>query len=275
MKKLELAQIIDSNAKDRVISKLNQFTNARIAIGHSGGHIKTKNWLEFQLDFAQAKDAVMKSLDLAQLATDMTNSLDIECQPICATSKVNSLDEFLTRPDLGRQLSVESFNELTKLTQSNPQLTNQDILIVVSGGLSSAAIENQAVGFLSQFLPLVAKFKLKIAPIILAQHSRVAFADKVNEIFKAKVLVNLIGERPGLSSNDSMSIYFTYDSRINSTDEQRNCISNIHRNGLSYQDSSQKLMYLINKACQCGYSGVNLKDDFSLEAFQKAIMELT
>lgn len=274
MKKSEITEFMALNAKDRIISNLNQYTNARIAIGHSGGHTKTKTWLEFQLDFAQAKDAVMKEFDLDEMAIAIQNSLGNKYPIIKATSQVNSLDQFLTRPDLGRKLSLDSLRELTIMVQNNPDMLQQDILIVVSSGLSSAAIENQAIGFLNQFFPLLKRFKFTIAPLILAQHARVAFADKVNEIFKAKMIVNLIGERPGLSSNDSMSIYFTYDSKINSTDEQRNCISNIHNHGLSHQDAAQKLAYLITKAFKFGYSGVNLKDDFTQELFNQCLLEL-
>ena len=83
----------------------------------------------------------------------------------------------------------------------------------------------------------------------------------MNAVFKAKVVINLIGERPGLSSNDSMSIYFTHGSKIDSTDEQRNCISNIHGEGLSYEGAARKIDYLVSESLRLQLSGVQLKDN--------------
>ena len=277
MTKLQLKEQLSEDSGDRVITNLTKYTNARIAIGHSGGHTLTKNWLEFQLDFARAKDAVLSNLDLVELAHDLTALGELserQTKIYTASSCANSIDEFLTRPDLGRALSSASQVELSEALIKYPSDSNQDILFVISSGLSSAAIKNQAVGFLGELLPLLNAFNWSLAPIILSKYTRVAFADKVNALFKAKVVVNLIGERPGLSSNDSLSIYFTYDSKINSTDEQRNCISNIHQNGLSHQQAGRKVAYLIHKAFELGYSGVNLKDDFSPEVFSQALKRI-
>lgn len=274
MTKLQLKEQLFEANNDRVINNLTKYTNARIAIGHSGGHTLTKNWLEFQLDFAQAKDAVLSDIDLVKLAHDLTAIDELskgQTKLYTASSCANSLDEFLTRPDLGRALSTASQAELSEALIKHPSDLNQDILIVISSGLSSAAIENQAVGFLGELLPLLHEFGWSLAPIILSKRTRVAFADKVNAVFKAKVVINLIGERPGLSSNDSMSIYFTYGSKIDSTDEQRNCISNIHQNGLSHRQAAQKVAYLVHKAFELGYSGVSLKDDFSQDLFNQAL----
>ncbi|TXI97458.1 MAG: ethanolamine ammonia-lyase subunit EutC [Neisseriales bacterium] len=269
MTKLSVQEQLIAQQNDRVAPNLNKFTNARIAIGHSGGHTRTKNWLDFQLDFAAAKDAVYNELDLTKLADNIRQITDREIYP--ANSLVTSLDQFLTRPDLGRSINPESHEQLMQLCTAHPEYSAQDILIVISSGLSSLAIENHAVALLKQLLPLFAKMNWSVAPIIISKQTRVAFADKVNDVFKAKLVVNLIGERPGLSSNDSMSIYFTYNSKINSTDEQRNCISNIHRNGLSYTQAAEKLTYLIHRAFELGYSGVQLKDDFSPAALQQII----
>ena len=269
MTKLSVQEKLIAQQNDRVAPNLTKFTNARIAIGHSGGHTRTKNWLDFQLDFAAAKDAVYNELDLNELADKIRQITDREIYQ--ANSLVTSLDQFLTRPDLGRSINPESHEQLMQLYIAHPEYSAQDILIVISSGLSSLAIENHAVALLNQLLPLFAKMGWSVAPIIISKQTRVAFADKVNDIFKAKLVVNLIGERPGLSSNDSMSIYFTYNSKINSTDEQRNCISNIHQNGLSYTQAAEKLTYLIHRAFELGYSGVQLKDDFSPAALQQII----
>lgn len=269
MKNLSIQEQLIAQQNDRVAPDLTRFTNARIAIGHSGGHTRTKNWLDFQLDFAAAKDAVYNELDLTKLADNIRQITNHEIYP--ARSLVTSLDQFLTRPDLGRSINPESHEHLIELCTAHPEYVAQDILILISSGLSSLAIENHAVALLNQLLPLFTKMGWSVAPIIISKQTRVAFADKVNDVFKAKLVVNLIGERPGLSSNDSMSIYFTYNSKINSTDEQRNCISNIHQNGLSYTQAAEKLTYLVHRAFELGYSGVQLKDDFSPAALQQII----
>lgn len=269
MKNLSIQERLIAQQNDRVAPDLTRFTNARIAIGHSGGHTRTRNWLNFQLDFAAAKDAVYNELDLTKLADNIRQITDHEIYQ--ARSLVTSLDQFLTRPDLGRSINPKSHEHLIELCTAHPEYIEQDILILISSGLSSLAIENHAVALLNQLLPLFTKMGWSVAPIIISKQTRVAFADKVNDIFKAKLVVNLIGERPGLSSNDSMSIYFTYNSKINSTDEQRNCISNIHQNGLSYTQAAEKLTYLVHRAFELGYSGVQLKDDFSPAALQQII----
>ncbi len=273
MKSLSAKELLRTNLNDRVAKELTRYTNARIAIGHSGGHTRSRNWLKFQADFAAAKDAVNKDIDLDIIESSIKLVTGLPCYQ--ANSSVNSLDQFLTRPDLGRQLSPKSQNYLMQLCQNNPEFTGQDILIVISSGLSSLAVENHATGLLHELLPLFGKLGWSIAPIIISKHTRVAFADKVNDIFKAKLLITLIGERPGLSSNDSMSIYFTYASKINSTDEQRNCISNIHRHGLSYNQAATKLAYLVHRAFTLEYSGVRLKDDFSLTTWKQLLKGIT
>lgn len=251
---------------DRVIENLKQFTNARIAIGHSGGHQLTHNWLHFQKDFAQAKDAVLKDLDLDKFQQSILTKIP-QLDILQAKSAATTSEQFLTRPDLGRMLSTETKQNLSDVIQKHPEYQNNDILIVTSSGLSALAVESQAINLLYSLLPLIKNMGWSLAPIIISKLSRVAFADKVNGIFKAKVVIHLIGERPGLSSCDSMSIYFTYNTSLKSTDEERNCISNIHRNGLDHKIAAQKLVYLINKAFALRMTGVNLKDDFSLDKF--------
>jgi len=253
---------------DRVIENLKQFTNARIAIGHSGGYQRTRNWLMFQKDFANAKDAVLKDLDLDQLQNDILTKHP-KLTVLQAKSQITSQEQFLTRPDLGRALNIESRQYMSNLVTQYPTYKNKDILIVVSSGLSALAIERQVTPLLKELLDLFELMKWSLAPIIISKLSRVAFADKVNAVFKSKMLINLIGERPGLSSCDSMSIYFTYKPALESTNDARNCISNIHEHGLNNVDASKKLVYLIHKAFLLQTTGVKLKDDFSIDKFSQ------
>jgi len=132
---------------------------------------------------------------------------------------------------------------------------------VVADGLSSLAIETNAQKFLAAFLPLAREAGLTLGPATLALQGRVALGDEIGESLKAKIVVVLIGERPGLSSPDSMGLYLTCAPRIGRTDAERNCISNIRPEGLSWAAAARKAMYLLIEARRIGSSGVGLKDE--------------
>lgn len=238
---------------------LARFSQARVGLGHTGGHSKTLDWLDFQRDFAQAKDAVFSHFD-EQKIINLCHQL--QTNPLVVHSRAPELKQFLLRPDLGRQLSQQSAKELENYIDTHPDVCQKDVLIVVSGGLSPVAIERQ----IPQFLPiLIAKLRaqnLSIAPIMIAQKSRVAFGDHINQFLRAEITIMLIGERPGLTTPDSLGIYMTYHAKPGCTDEVRNCISNIHFAGLSAEDAATKVIYLIGKILAEKRSGVLLKDDF-------------
>jgi len=163
----------------------------------------------------------------------------------------------LQRPDLGRLLS-QSSQECLK----NHTVKPSDVVVIVADGLSSTAIAHHAEPFLNVLLPALQNLNYQIPPICLVKHGRVAVGDAIAEAFAARLCVVLIGERPGLSSPDSMGIYFTYQAKSGiSTDADRNCISNIHGNGLGYSQALNKLLFLIKEAEILQFSGVNLKDE--------------
>jgi len=115
---------------------------------------------------------------------------------------------------------------------------------------------------LNLLLPELQQKGYRLPPVCLVKHGRVAIGDAIAEHYAASLCIILIGERPGLSSPDSMGIYFTYQARSGiSTDADRNCISNIHNNGLSYQQALKKLLFLINESEKLEFSGINLKDE--------------
>ena len=231
---------------------LQSLTDARIALGRSGGSLTTRELLKFRKDHALAKDAVWTPLN----EFDLINRLDeLGVDHITLTSMVTSRSEYLQRPDLGRKLSEQSRKHLKEL-----EYAPSDIALVVTEGLSASAIESNALGLLRAFLPSIQDFRL--APIIIVKNGRVAVGDEIGELLQSKVLVMLIGERPGLSSPDSLGLYITYDPKVGKTDESRNCISNIRNAGLSYTLAAQKLNYLIRESIKRQLSGVNLKDEF-------------
>lgn len=239
--------------------QLKQFTDARIALGRVGGSQPTKPSLEFQLAHAQAKDAVLKVLDVQALEEQLAElNTDILHISSCAEDK----DTYLKRPDLGRELS-EASRQLLKQYQQQHQ-AEYDVVIVTGDGLSARAIEDNAPHFIAELHQSCINEAWSIAPLVIATGSRVALGDEVAQILNAKMLVMLIGERPGLSSPDSMGIYYTWNAYKGCHDAMRNCISNVRPAGLSELIAIQRLMALMKKSRQLQLSGVKLKDEHEM-----------
>lgn len=250
---------------------LRRFTPARIALGRAGISLPTEPQLQLQMAHAQARDAVHQELDVATLRQRLKAELQSELQnelqsglqeavplgPVLTSAAANRT-LYLQRPDLGRQLDATSREMLQGVAAQGA-----DVALVLADGLSALAIETQAVPFLQALLPRLLLDGFSLAPITIVQQGRVAIGDEVGHILQARCVVVLIGERPGLSSPDSMGLYLTWAPRPGLTDESRNCISNVRPAGLSYLDAAHKLHYLLQQARQRELSGVLLKDESS------------
>jgi len=236
-------------------SRLRQYTPARIALGHSGTSLPTKPHLEFQLAHARARDAVHHPLDVPALKKRLEA---MGHEPVTLESRAENRPTYLQRPDKGRRLSEVSVETLKSLPKPTAPY---DVVFVICDGLSALAIEENAVKFLDVMLPSLAKSEWNIAPLCVVKEGRVAIGDEIGEILHARLVAVLIGERPGLSSPDSMGLYMTLSPRVGLTDESRNCISNVRPAGLSYEEASHKLGYLLTEARRRGLSGVTLKDE--------------
>ena len=241
--------------------KLRQFTNARIGIGRVGTSIPTEELLRFQLSHAQAIDAVHVPLDMNQLCEqfETTPVLQPYLPAQILRSEARDRMEYLQRPDLGRRLDEASIYQLQQLRQEEPY----DVVFVIADGLSSCAIANNVKPFLEiliQSLNDDPDKDWKIAPVCVVEQGRVAVGDDVCETLNAKEVVLLVGERPGLSSPDSMGLYLTWNAKRGQEDSQRNCISNIRPEGLNYQRAAHKCMFLMRESQQNQLSGVGLKD---------------
>ncbi len=227
------------------------WTKARINLDRLGHGLLTKDILSLKWAHALAKDAVLTPWDVKDSKNKL---LALNEKSLILSSKVNDKDEYLRRPDLGRKLSSESIKALSAL---NPC----DLVFIISDGLSSTAIRH-LVPFWQVFKEQLENYTLNIAPLMLVPFSRVAIADEIGFLLKAKLAIIFIGERPGLSSPDSLSIYLTYDPKPSNTDSDRNCISNIcPPNGLSYELAVDKLDFLIRESLQRKLSGVELKEE--------------
>jgi ethanolamine ammonia-lyase small subunit len=244
---------------------LRQFTDARIALGRAGVSLPTAAHLDFQLAHAQARDAVHLALDTATLAQTLDAALPnpvAPCQILHSAAAERGV--YLQRPDLGRRLDVASRERLSVLPKPAgvpASARPYDLAVVVVDGLSALSIQQNALPFLTQLQERIAPECLSIAPICVVEQGRVAVGDEVAELLGAQAVLVLIGERPGLSSPDSMGLYLTWMPRVGLTDASRNCISNVRPAGLRYEDAAYKLHYLLAQARQRQLSGVELKDE--------------
>lgn len=278
-KKLESVPQIELAKNEKIVQHnpwqaLNQFTDARLALGRAGVSLPTAPQLQFQLAHAQARDAVHFALPQAQLMQELSDQIaplfaaqQRDFSLLALHSAAQDRRHYLQRPDLGRQLNASS-RERALAACVAPALGERRLAIVIADGLSSLAIARHAVPFLQAFFTQLfaassgyACSTWAIAPISIALQGRVAIGDEIAECLAAEMVVVLIGERPGLSSPDSMGLYLTYQAKPGVTDALRNCISNVRPQGLSYHDAASKLLYLSHEAAQRKLSGVALKDE--------------
>jgi ethanolamine ammonia-lyase small subunit len=232
---------------------LTKATPARIAQGRVGSSLPTAASLEFALAHARARDAVHAALDGPRLMDEL-KPLGLESLPVC--SAAGSRDAYLVRPDLGRRLAPGSRTTLAGLAA-----TAVDIALIVADGLSARASQTHAPALLAALLPALDREGLSVSPVVIAHQGRVALGDEIGELCKARMALMMIGERPGLSSPDSLGLYLTFGPRIGRHDGERNCISNIRGGGLSYEVAAFKAMWLIRQALARQLTGVALKDE--------------
>ncbi|ULH14083.1 ethanolamine ammonia-lyase subunit EutC (plasmid) [Deinococcus sp. KNUC1210] len=234
--------------------RLRHYTDARIALGRVGTSLPTRELLNFNAAHAAARDAVHAPGSFAELKTQLLalNLPFLELRS-CAAHR----SEYLRRPDLGRRLSAESRAQLEALPLGPPP----DILIMVSDGLSAVAADTNAGAVLTQLVPALLERGYTLAPVLLAAQARVALADEAAELLGARLALHLIGERPGLSSPNSLGAYLTYGPRVGMLDSGRNCVSNIRPAGLSAPAAVHRLLYLVGEALRRQLSGVELKDE--------------
>jgi len=270
---------MSTNEKNGVVDnpwrRLREFTDARIGLGRTGISLPTAELLAFQLAHAQARDAVHFPLDKDALISalkesDITGHFDI----LTLHSQADDRMTYLQRPDLGRRLDERSCRLLQNVHKGfhqnfhpeKPQdydlAPEYDLAFVIVDGLSSRAVAQNTLAFLEALIPQLSKdaSPWRIAPLTIIDQGRVAIGDDVGERLNARAVIVLVGERPGLSSPDSLGLYLTWAPRVGLTDASRNCISNIRPAGLAYSEAARRTLYLLREARQLKLSGVNLKD---------------
>jgi ethanolamine ammonia-lyase small subunit len=231
---------------------LQRLTAARIGLKRTGASLATAPLLDFKLAHARARDAVHEALDEARLAADI---VALGLPVLTVASAAEDRQHYLMRPDLGRQLAQSAEAALT------PSTGSYDVAFVIADGLSARAVQTHAVPVLAGTLPALHANGWRIAPLVIARHGRVALGDAVATMLGADCVAVLIGERPGLTAPDSMGVYLTWQPHTGTTDADRNCISNIRREGVGYADAAFKFIHLLRSMRACRLSGVQLKDD--------------
>ena len=242
---------------------LRNLTPARIALGRTGTSLPTQAQLDFQYAHAQARDAVHLAFDHQGIRAQLTER---GLESLLLHSAAADRHSYLQRPDLGRRLDDASAHILEDYAAAHPG--GVDLAIVVADGLSALAVHRHTLPFLARLEEQISAEGWSTSPVILVEQGRVAVADEVAQRLGAKMSVILIGERPGLSSPDSLGLYFTYAPKVGLTDAYRNCISNVRLEGLSYGMAAHRLIYLMREACRRQLSGVNLKDEAQVNTLE-------
>jgi ethanolamine ammonia-lyase small subunit len=235
---------------------LSTLTPARIGLGRAGGSLPTRPLLAFQLAHARARDAVQRDLDPVALAHAIGA---IGCEILQLQSAAHDRGTFIARPDLGRILDDTSRTLLERERSSVPAY---DCVFIVADGLSAQAVEHHAAALLARVMGRLRVDHWCLAPIAIVRQGRVAIGDEIGALLGANMTVLLIGERPGLSSPDSLGVYLTYDPLPGRINAERNCISNIREpEGLSYAIAAHKLYHLMSESRRRKLSGVHLKEN--------------
>ena len=247
-------------------SAMRRYTPARIGIGRTGVSMRTDEILDVGWSHAMARDAIHRPLDYEALANRLkTDGWEV----LTLSSRVKDRATYLMRPDLGRRLDEDSAELLREATNEAGEF---DVVFVVADGLSTLAVEGYAADLLKAMKAILPSH-LRVAPVIVAQQGRVALGDEIAALLGARLVVMLIGERPGLSSRDSLGVYITYAPKVGMMDSQRNCISNIRDEGLKVQPGAEKMLWFIKKALQDQVSGIDLKDESgSAEALSEGLV---
>jgi ethanolamine ammonia-lyase small subunit len=232
---------------------LRHLTPARVGLGRAGASLPTSALLEFTLDHARARDAVHAELEFSAIAAGL-DALGL--QTLQVSSCAQSRKDYLRRPDLGRKLDAAS-QDLLASGRRGPC----DLAVVIGDGLSPSAVNAHAVELVRNLMPRLASARIALGLVVVALGARVALGDEIGALLGARMAAMLIGERPGLSAPHSLGAYLTFAPKAGCTDAMRNCVSNIHSSGLSYEEAAFKIAWLVREGLARQITGVALKDE--------------
>jgi Ethanolamine ammonia-lyase, small subunit len=226
-------------------------TPARLLAGRSGAGYRTETQLELRTAHAAARDAVRAELDIqSHIGPELVARLGL----FEVVSQARSKDEYLLRPNLGRRFDESSRKEIRSRCA-----TNSDLQIVVGDGLSVTAVAAQVPSLLPQLIEKATAQGWNLGQAFIVRHCRVGILNEIGELLRPRVVVLLIGERPGLATAESLSAYMAYEPRANHTDADRNLISNIHARGATIAEAADRIVGLAERMMSAGASGVGLR----------------
>ncbi len=236
---------IQNPANPQALRGLMMTTPSRMGIGRSGPRYRIIPQLLFWADHAVTQDALYKEIDPALL--HQFNLFEVQTQ-------AKDRQEYLLRPDLGRQLSDQARATLQQKCVKQP-----DVQLYVADGLSAAAIEHNLRDIFPVIQQGLQQAGLKMGTPFYVKYGRVGLMNDVNSVVDAKVVVTLIGERPGLGRAESMSAYMGFRPRPDSTDADRDVVCNIFNGGTNPLEAGAYIVEYIKKMIQNQASGVKLK----------------
>lgn len=239
---------------DDAWKRLTELTPARIALGRTGSGLPTKEAMKFALAHAQARDAVHAPLDPGKIAAGLD---DLGLAHVSVSSRAVSRHSYLLRPDLGRRLDAASRDAVAARRTTG----GVDIALVIADGLSARAAHAHAITVTAALLPHIERNAWSLGPVAVVTQGRVAIGDEIGALLGARLALVMIGERPGLSSPDSLGLYLTFAPEPGRTDGERNCLSNIHGAGMSADEAAFKAGWLMREAFSRRLTGVMLKDE--------------
>jgi ethanolamine ammonia-lyase small subunit len=255
-----MSEIAHSDSAAALAARLRALTPARVGLGCTGVSLETCDLLDFQRSHAQARDAIHARLEAAALAANLAELIGDRKQAQVEILRLHSAaadrTTYLQRPDLGRRLD-EASTSLLASRMNTPAKCG--LVLIVADGLSALAVERHVPSLFKELLPRLRGWRL--APVCIVEQGRVAIGDEIGSALGAEISVVLIGERPGLSSPDSLGAYITWAPRMGRTDAERNCISNIRAEGLSYAQAATQLEFHLAEARRRQLTGIALKDE--------------
>lgn len=228
-----------------MIKRLKKTTNARLGVGRAGDRYRTETLLKFRADHAIAQDAVW---------TDIDETLIDEMGFYKVQTLVQNKEEYVRRPDRGRLFSAETMAAIKRDCIHNP-----DVQLVIADGLSGFAINANLKDIYAIMMDGFQEKGYRVGTPIFVRYSRVATMDKISEALGATVTIQLIGERPGLATGESMSVYMAYEASSKKPESQRTVVSNIYEQGIPPLEAGAQVVHLTEVLMREKKSGVDLK----------------
>lgn len=233
------------------MSEMQDWTAARVGLGRSGVSIPTASMLRFQADHAAARDAVHARFDVEAVERGLHHA---GVSTLRLSTQARDRLEYLRRPDLGRVLAVPDRARLVELAGA------VDLALIVSDGLSATAANLHGASFVAALIARLTD--LQVAPVLVIPLARVGLLNDVGDALKARACAIVVGERPGLSAPDGLSLYFEVQPRPGLTDADRNCIANIRPTGMPIVEAAGQAASLIQAGLQRGISGTALQVEY-------------